>query len=307
MQLSINCSKGAKVYRRYFSVELPKDVPTQGSVQFTLKYRLGASDVWKWVNDGSSLTDGELYFHPQRPPSDLIDYLKDISPEITVHLVQSDTPETQLWSISSPVKAAQGTHSGWTNVSLGTPRDFTRWFSLVRIWSPWLAPRHGKGIFAPSEDGILCSFLRWDGLHLVILAVSGVDDVLTVFKPDGQGNVTISARNDRPEPNTAKVIAAVSTTFEKANAAVMYHARKLVRGDEYMSNEIKAEMKTAIENDVKAEWMENWYDGLTYCTWNALGQDLKEDKIYNALNILKENNIKSTCVSLILNCMCLPA
>lgn len=60
-----------------------------------------------------------------------------------------------------------------------------------------------------------------------------------------------------------------------------------------MSDEIKAEMKTAIEHDVKAEWMENWYDGLTYCTWNALGQDLNEDKIYNALNILKENNIKS--------------
>lgn len=60
-----------------------------------------------------------------------------------------------------------------------------------------------------------------------------------------------------------------------------------------MSKEIKAEMKTAIENDVKAEWMDNWYDGLTYCTWNALGQDLNEGKIYNALEVLKRNNIKS--------------
>ena len=307
MQLSVDSSNRAKVYRRYFSADLPKEVPSKSSVQFTLKYRLGASDVWKWVNEDSSLTDGELYFQPQRPPSDLIDYLKDISPEITVHLVQSDTPDTQLWSIASPVKAAQEQHSGWTNLSLGTPRDFTRWFSLVRIWSPWLAPRHGQGHFAPSEDAILCSFLRWDGLHFVILAVSGVDDVLTVFKPDGQGNVIISARNDRPEPNTAKIIAAVGTTFEQANAAVMYHARKLVRGDEYMSDEVKAEMKSAIENDVRAEWMENWYDGLTYCTWNALGQDLKEEKIYNALDILKENNIKSTSSSPKFKYMCLPA
>lgn len=266
----------------------------RGPVRFTLKYRIGTLSAWKWVNDQSSLTDGELYFQPQKPPSELKNYLKDISSGLAVHLVPSDTPDTQLWSITTSVKAAEGASSGWASISLGTPRSFTRWFSLVRIWSPWLAPRHGKGNFSPTEDAVLCSFLRWDGLHLVILAVSGVGDVLTVFKPDGQGNVIISARNDRPEPSTAHAIAAVGTTFEEANAAVMYHARKIVRGDEYISNEIKEEIKVAIENDVKAEWMENWYDGLTYCTWNALGQDLSEDKIYNGLNVLKENNIKST-------------
>ncbi|KAL6716630.1 hypothetical protein ACLMJK_006198 [Lecanora helva] len=185
-----------------------------------------------------------------------------MGPELTVHSVQSDAPGTHLWSMSSPVEAAEGEDSGWANVSLGAPRDFTRWFSLVRIWSPWLAPRHGKGNFAPSEDSVLASFLRWDGLHLVLLAISGVDDLLTVFKPDGQGNVIISARNDRPEPNKAKVLAAVGATFETANAAVMYHARKLVRGDEYMSGEVKVEMKTAIEKHVKAEWMENCPDCL---------------------------------------------
>ncbi|KAK4692530.1 hypothetical protein P7C71_g4698, partial [Lecanoromycetidae sp. Uapishka_2] len=124
--------------------------------------------------------------------------------------------------------------------------------------------------------------------------VSGVEDVLTVFKPDGQGNVVITARNERAEAGKARVIAAVGLTFEAANAAVMYHARNIVRGDEYMSRDIKKEMKTAIENDVNAQWMENWYDGLTYCTWNALGQDLNEEKIYNALNILKQNDIKIT-------------
>lgn len=293
VQLAVTSPSRANVYRRYFSSELSDCKHLQGSVQFTLKYRLSASDAWKWVNENSCLTDGELYFQPQNPPSELRDYLRDISSELSVHSVPSDAPETQLWSITAPVKAPEGRSSGWANISLGTPRSFTRWFSLVRIWSPWLAPRHGKGNFAPTEDGVLCSFLRWDGLHLVILAVSGIDDVLTVFKPDGQGNVLMSARNDRPEQSTANVIAAVGTSFDNANAAVMYHARKLVRGDEYMSDEIKAEMKTAIEHDVKAEWMENWYDGLTYCTWNALGQDLNEDKIYNALNILKENNIKS--------------
>ncbi|KAK3178079.1 hypothetical protein OEA41_000211 [Lepraria neglecta] len=237
--------------------------------------------------------DGMLYFQPHQPPSELGDYLRGYSSDLSIHSVPSEAPDTQLWSLTSPVRGAVRTESGWANISLGIPRSYTRWFSLVRIWSPWLAPRHGKDIFNPPQDALLSSFLRWDGLHLVLLAVSGVDDVLTVFKGDHEGNVIISARNDRPEISEARVIAAVGTSFENANAAVMYHARKIVRGDEYMSNEIKAEMKTAIENDVRAEWMENWYDGLTYCTWNALGQDLNEDKIYKALDILKKNNIKS--------------
>ena len=234
-----------------------------------------------------------LYFQPQVPPSELRDYLKSYSSDLSIHPVPSEAPDTRLWSITATVKAAEGPQSGWAHISLGTPRSYTRWFSLVRIWSPWLAPRHGKDTFNPPQDAVLSSFLRWDGLHLVLLAISGVDDVLTVFKGNDEGNVIISARNDSPEQSQARVVAAVGTTFENANAAVMYHARKLVRGDEYMSNEIKAEIKTAIENDVKAEWMENWYDGLTYCTWNALGQDLNEKKIYNALKILKEQNIKS--------------
>ena len=273
---------------------LPISGDSQHPIRFTLKYRIVKSDSWKWVNDQHCLTDGVLYFQPQTLPSEIRDYLKDYSLDLSIHPVPSEAPDTQLWSITAPVDGANGDSSGWSNTKLGIPRSFTRWFSLVRIWSPWLAPRHGKDKYNPPQDAILSSFLRWDGLHLVILAVSGVDDVLTILKPDDLGNVIISARNDRPTPSQAHVIAAVGTTFENANAAVMYHARKIVRGDEYMSTELKAEMKTRIENDVNTEWMENWYDGLTYCTWNALGQDLNEDKIYNALNILKENNIKST-------------
>ena len=263
-------------------------------MQFTLKYRIASTNDWKWVNENSNLTDGELYFQPEKPPAEITSYLKDIDSDFSVHSVPSDVPEARVWSITAAAKAAEGEASGWTKTNLGVPLSFTRWFALVRIWSPWLAPRHGKGNFQPHEDAILCSFLRWDGLHLVLLAVSGIDDVLSVFKPDGHGNVLVSSRNDSPMEGQTRVIAAVAATFESAIAAVMYHARKLVHGYQYMSNEVKAAMKTAIENDVRAEWMDNWYDGLTYCTWNALGQDLNEGKIYNALNILKQNNVKST-------------
>ena len=192
------------------------------------------------------------------------------------------------------VPAAQGKDSGYSDISLGTPRDFTRWFCLTRIWSPWLAPRHGQGRFSPKEDAVLASFLRWDGRHFVLLAISGVEDVLSVFRPSHDREVIVHSRNDALEEAQVHVIAAVGDTFESANAAAMYHARKVGAGDGYMSQIGKDTIKNMLEKDVKAEYMENWYDGLTYCTWNALGQDLTEKKVFDALDILKENNISIT-------------
>lgn len=88
------------------------------------------------------------------------------------------------------------------------------------------------------------------------------------------------------------MLAAVGTTFNTALAAVMYHARKIVAGTDTMSDTHKKEMEHALEKDVKAEYMTNWYDGLTYCTWNALGQNLNEQKIFDALQILKDKDIE---------------
>ncbi|KAL8638967.1 MAG: hypothetical protein Q9226_008938, partial [Calogaya cf. arnoldii] len=292
-QLAIESDIRPQVYRRWFSVHLdrPSDLEP---VQFTLKYRLSSYDTWRWVNEHCGLADGELCFQPETPPKDIVNYLKDCSPDISIEPVESETPHTRLWSSTSSVKAAEGKMSGFTDTSLGVPRSFSRWFSLVRIWSPWLAPRHGQSQFSPREDAVLSSFLRMDGLHLVLLAISGVDEVLTVFKPGGHGNVIAHSRNDSIEIGQARIVAAVGTTFNTALAAVIYHARKVVRGYDTMSQEVKDEMKNALEKDVKAEWMENWYDGLTYCTWNALGQNLHEQKIFDALDILKEKGIQIT-------------
>ena len=281
------------MYRRYFTARLLRPSSSE-SIQFTLKYRTSSSDSWKWVNEHSSLEDGELYFQPQQSPVELKDYLKGYDPRLSISSEASDTPQTLLWSITATVSKAEGKDSGYTDINLGLPNSFTRWFSLVRIWSPWLAPRHGKGKFAPTEDAVLSSFLRWDGLHLVILAISGTQDVLTVLRPDADGNVIAHSRNDGEEKGKLQVVVAVGRTFETANAAVMYHARKLVQGDQYMSGETKEEMKAQIDNGIKPEWMENWYDGLTYCTWNGLGQNLNEQKIFDALDILKSNNVKIT-------------
>ena len=259
---------------------------------FTVKYRLQSTDDWVWVNDQFSKADGEIYFQPPNLPGkspsqeetlggdDLLNYIDNLQgSRLSIHAVNSETPDTKLWTIIGQASSEYETYT------LGRPSNCNRWFSLVRIWTPWLAPRHGKTSFSTTEDAILCSFLRWDGLHLVLLAVSGIDDVTTVFKSDTKGNVVISGRNDNElGDGLCTVIAAVGRTFDSAIAAAMYHARKMIAGT---AEEIEQARK-----EIKPEWLENWYDGLTYCTWNGLGQALTEQKIYNALDVLRKNAIK---------------
>jgi hypothetical protein len=61
----------------------------------------------------------------------------------------------------------------------------------VRIWVPWLAPRHGKSEFKLDKDAMLCSFLSPEGKHLVLLALSGINDVMSLIKSTDAGNVSI--------------------------------------------------------------------------------------------------------------------
>ncbi|KAI9831128.1 MAG: hypothetical protein M1819_005216 [Sarea resinae] len=282
-----------RLHKRFFTANI-RASPESGPINFTVKFRSSPEEQWKWVNESSSLTDGQIIFQNPTISPDLSEFIGGLNSKLDVRAVASEAPNTNLWSITAPVEAAQGRSSGFSEVKLGLPLAFARWFSLVRLWSPWLAPRHGRGKFSPEKEAILCSFLRRDGLHLVLLAISGIDDVLSLFKSDGEGNVALSARNDRTALGISRAAAAVGKTFESAVAAVMYHARKLVRGDEILDDKREAETPALTEGDVKADWLQNWYDGLTYCTWNGLGQNLTENMIYDALDALKKDNIKVT-------------
>lgn len=66
-----------------------------------------------------------------------------------------------------------------------------RWFALVRIWSPWLAPRQGKEHFQLDKEAVCVSFCSLGGKHLVLLAISGVDDIMSMFISDDAGNVVL--------------------------------------------------------------------------------------------------------------------
>ncbi|KAJ2978029.1 hypothetical protein NQ176_g4039 [Zarea fungicola] len=135
---------------------------------------------------------------------------------------------------------------------------------------------------------MICSFANDHGRHLVLLAVSGVDDVSCLFRGTDSNSVLVHARNDSTVERDITILVSEGNSVERAIAAVVYHARTLIwKYAQAGSSQTEAENP----GDFKPKWRENWYDGLGYCTWNSLGQNLSQDKILYALDKLQENSI----------------
>ncbi|KAJ5659336.1 Raffinose synthase [Penicillium longicatenatum] len=301
-------------YRYVFSGEIP--LPAAGGhAKFTVRFRTNPDTEWQWARQQHPVNDGELVFAPQyselerisssdisslNAKEEIAKYIDGLSSKVQVESRRSDCPGSLLWAVSGEANAAQNGVSGLTQLALGTPSSMLKYFSLVRIWSPWLGPRHGKHKFHLTEDAILCSFLRNDGTNLLLLAVSGINDVLTTFKSGENGEVLINAKNDNEELSQFNVLAAVAEDFEVAMSALVYEARKVVKPfSQSTSGALEEEPPSSplgddtviVEKDAKIQWLTEWFDGLTYCTWNGLGQNLTEEKILGALDALKNRGI----------------
>ncbi|KAI9743585.1 MAG: hypothetical protein M1818_002900 [Claussenomyces sp. TS43310] len=287
--------EGFSPHRIYFSGTLDIEENTS----FTLKFRSRREQSWKWAKEQQGVQDGTIIVEQSWNAVDEIDDLEELigelNPAFETKKVQSQTPNTSVWSLGASIAAARDDESTFADLKFGKPWKgaFIKWFALVRIWTPWLCPRQGRNNFGLDKEGILCSFLNSRGRHLVLLAISGVEDVLTTFASDGQGNVILKVRNDDDKDGTARVVVALGDDFESANAAAMYHARSIVSGFERITGEQQKEIEAAKEG-VDARWMENWFDGLTYCTWNGLGQQLTEGKVFEAVDTLAAHNINIT-------------
>ena len=62
----------------------------------------------------------------------------------------------------------------------------------------------------------------------------------------------------------AVILVSEGDNFENSVAAVMYQARTLVSRAKKASSEWDKELNALAEN-IKPQWMENWYDGLGFC------------------------------------------
>ena len=264
------------------------------------------------------IKDGELILQPPLDPNLVGANPVELKNGWTFRKTTSDCPDARLYTIESahPIPTPTQGNAKVEQLVLGRVTQVCRWFGLVRIWEPWLAPRHGENKLHLSEPAILLSFLRSDGMHVILMAVNGIDDILTEFVSADDGEIMVQARNDTGQDRKYKVLAAAAWNFEVANAAVMYELRKMVResssyqqalehldqlpqrirSESVDSETILVHHKPNGDNEKKAnpKWMASWYDSLAYCTWNSLGQDLNAGKIMAGLKSLTDNNIHVT-------------
>ncbi|KAI0976809.1 raffinose synthase Sip1 [Xylaria arbuscula] len=265
-------------------------LPLTCSSRFTLKYRSDSSQPWIWAKEGLGVDDGLIILNVEDQHTlkdDLSHILPGLDPKLNVRSVASQTPRTQLWTIEAAVGPSSDV-STYVDVGLGTPwGGFLRYFALVRHSNAWLGPRHGKTNFSLDKDALLCSFLSHEGKHLVLLGISNFNSVVTLLQSSNHGSVVAHLRSDENSNSTGMVLAAVGDNVESAISAVMYHARTLTLPS---THAVPQELSTETD-DFGVQWMQDWCDGLGYCTWNALGQRLTEDKLLNAVGTLKENNI----------------
>ncbi|KIW71808.1 hypothetical protein PV04_00041 [Phialophora macrospora] len=308
-------------YRYTFSGDLESPFVSFGRtykgrrVPFTVRFRVDPNAEWSWVYHNFGIKDGELVLQPPIDPNFLGASPVEVEEGWTLRKTPSDAPEARLYTIESahPIPTPNAGNAKVESLVLGRVTQVCRWLALVRIWEPWFAPRHGENRFHLSEPAILLSFLRSDGLHVVLLAVNGIDEVLTEFTSTGEGAIAVQARNDTGRDRKHKILAASAWKFEVANAAVMYEMRKLVRQSnayqqaleqlEQLPRSIRSESlnsdtvlvnhETYPTNDptLTPQWLASWYDGLAYCTWNSLGQDLNAQKIMAGLDSLANHKI----------------
>ncbi|KAH9906133.1 glycoside hydrolase family 36 protein [Xylariomycetidae sp. FL2044] len=274
-------------------------VGSSSNLSFTIKYRNRSDQTWRWIREEHGLLDGTILVNPEYSPRyashyEISDVIQEMDPDLKVKSASSQTPHTQLWTIEASVIPSGQTHSTYCRKRLGKPwGEFLRYFALVRHGPPWLGPRHGKSKFNVDKDAVMCSFLNVQGKHLVLLGVSSVAGTSTVLQPSvpSSDSVMLYTRNDGSVSNTGLVLAAVGDNMESAIAAVMYHARTVVGATMQAPTDVSQRPPHLKGDDIGPSWYEEWYDGLGYCTWNALGQHLTENKILEAANSLAENNI----------------
>ncbi|KAI0882239.1 glycoside hydrolase family 36 protein [Annulohypoxylon maeteangense] len=264
-------------------------------MKFTLKFRNGHNRPWIWPSERlDAISDGVVLINPANAISakstDLSNIINGLNPELRVNTAASQTLNTQLWTLQASVSSSNDS-SAYADVNIGIPwGGALRYFALVRQSASWLTPRHGSDPFSIEKDAVMCSFLSNSGRHLVLLGVSGPDNVITLLRSSDAGSVKMHIRNDEESESSGLVLAAVGDDFESTMAAVMYHARTVIFAAGNSQNELTKELE-GLNLDIEPQWYENWYDGLGYCTWNALGQDLTEEKIINAVQALAKDQI----------------
>lgn len=119
---SLQTSKtSSQLHKIYFTTTTSINFPTS----FTIKFRNGADQSWKWVKDHQAAEDGLVTLNAVTGQdirsTSLGDYVEDLNPILQSKNHQSQSPSTTLWSVEVPIEAASGKKPALKNIKFGVP------------------------------------------------------------------------------------------------------------------------------------------------------------------------------------------
>lgn len=107
--------------RLYFTTPLAIHLPTN----FTIKFRAGPTESWKWVKDHQGTIDGVVMMSTVTTQdaisSELEDYITGLNPILKSKNYRSQSPGTTLWSVEAPIEGADGEKSTIKDIKFGLP------------------------------------------------------------------------------------------------------------------------------------------------------------------------------------------
>lgn len=94
-------------------------------LHFTVKFRAGPDQEWRWLRDEQGVGDGTIIVNSvlttSALPDDFSEILKGFDSDIKVNTCRSQSPGTRLWALEAKVDAAQGEESTYKDINLGLP------------------------------------------------------------------------------------------------------------------------------------------------------------------------------------------
>ncbi|KAF7877245.1 hypothetical protein EAF04_000929 [Stromatinia cepivora] len=297
----------------FFSNTLERQWIKEDVVCYTIKYKKTGDSTWTWVNDNPNpVGDAEIIFQIQRsspiiPLPSMKEYISNLTRSFTIgYHGLHEISKSPIWTLTYPIAAsiALATEPSVERINIGIPTDIVRYFALVKRMNFWLVPRHGRYKFGLGEDNcrfysgnveskleeaIFISFLRSDGTHFVMLALS-MDGIETTLTSADDGSIILTGKNEDEEKKEGIVICAVGKTVEDGIAATMDHAKRIIQ-ESLKRGSIIDRGVDRHEVIQELEHKKNFNDKLVYCTWNSLGPILTSTTLFSALEDLDKSSI----------------
>uniref|UniRef100_A0A060T979 ARAD1D09526p n=1 Tax=Blastobotrys adeninivorans TaxID=409370 RepID=A0A060T979_BLAAD len=162
-----------------------------------------------------------------------------------------------------------------STIRLGIPKQFDRYLCIYRAMPSWFKSDVGIGVPTIEQNGQLLVYERLDGQCISILTESGGEDCCTTYLgSEGGRQLLLHVQNDSPSTQSQgfRAVIGIGSSCQEAIDAAFNSVPKN-RGH-------------------KA----NWSDGIFYCTWNSLGDQLSHEKIVNAISDLDSMGVRISTI-----------